>query len=111
MTMEIIDTNTDNILEYGVCGYKDIRRAGYPEKIEWPKKRFPEGMKIKVLYSDKDGTQGMIRGTTARLSQVYLNYYIPWFTIGDLACVAELDDTARFHPWWNLYFQPLTLSD
>jgi len=60
MTVEIIDTNGDNILEYGVCGYKDIRKAGYPEKIEWLKDRFLEGMKIKTLYSDKDGTQGMI---------------------------------------------------
>lgn len=60
MAVEIIDTNADNILEYGVCGYKDIKRAGYSEKIEWLKDRFPEGMKIKTLYSDKDGTQGML---------------------------------------------------
>jgi len=58
--IEIIDTNTDNILEYGVCGYKNIKRPGYPEKIEWLKDRFPEGLKIKTLHSDKDGTQGMI---------------------------------------------------
>jgi len=58
--IEIIDTNADNILEYGVCGYKNIKREGYPEKIEWLKDRFPEGMKIKTLYSDEDGTQGMI---------------------------------------------------
>ena len=58
--IEIIDTNKDNILEYGLCGYKDIKREGYPEKIEWLKDRFPEGMKIKTLYSDKGGTQGMI---------------------------------------------------
>ncbi len=60
MAVEIIDTKTDNILEYGVCGYKDIKKAGYPEKIEWLRERFPEGMRIKTLYSDKDGTQGMI---------------------------------------------------
>jgi len=58
--IEIIDTNADNILEYGVCGYKNIKREGYPEKIEWLKDRFPEGMKIKTLYSAEDGTQGMI---------------------------------------------------
>ncbi|OYD17256.1 GNAT family N-acetyltransferase [candidate division WOR-3 bacterium JGI_Cruoil_03_44_89] len=58
--IEIIDTNAENILKYGVCGYKNIKREGYPEKIEWLKDRFPEGMKIKTLYSDKDGTQGMI---------------------------------------------------
>ena len=58
--VNIIDTDADNILEYGICGYKNIKREGYLEKIEWLKERFPEGMKIKTLYSDKDGTQGMI---------------------------------------------------
>ena len=58
--IEIIDTNADNILEYGVCGYKNIKREGYPEKVEWLKDRFPEGMKLKTLYSDEDGTQGML---------------------------------------------------
>jgi GNAT superfamily N-acetyltransferase len=58
--IEIIDTNADNILEYGVCGYKNIKKEGFPEKIEWLKDRFPEGMKIKTLYSYEDGNQGMI---------------------------------------------------
>ena len=58
--VEIIDTNADNILEYGICGYKNIKREGYQEKIEWLKDHFSEGMKIKTLYSDKAGTQGMI---------------------------------------------------
>jgi len=58
--IEIIDTTADNISNYGVCGYKNIKRAGYPEKIEWLKDRFSEGLKLKTLYSDKDGTQGMI---------------------------------------------------
>jgi len=58
--IEIVDTNSDNILKYGVCGYKDIKKAGYPEKIEWLKDRYREGMKIKILHSENDGTQGMI---------------------------------------------------
>ena len=58
--IEIVDTNADNILKYGICGYKDIKRPGYPEKIEWLKARFQEGLKIKTLFSDKDGTQGMV---------------------------------------------------
>jgi hypothetical protein len=58
--IEIIDTNSENILDFGVCGYKDIKRAGYPEKIEWLKERYKEGLKIKILKSKKDGTQGMI---------------------------------------------------
>ncbi len=58
--IEIINLNSDNILKYGVCGYKNIKKEGFPEKIKWLKDRFSEGMKIKILYSDKDGTQGMI---------------------------------------------------
>jgi len=60
MAVEIVDTNANNILEYGVCGYKDIKKPGYLEKIEWLGERSPEGIKIKTLYSDEDGTQGMI---------------------------------------------------
>jgi hypothetical protein len=58
--IKIIDTNSKNILDYGVCGYKDIKKPGYPEKINWLKNRYKEGMKIKILYSETDGTQGMI---------------------------------------------------
>jgi hypothetical protein len=54
MAIEIIDTKAENILQYGLCGYKDIKRAGYPEKLKWLKDRFPEGLKIKTLYSDKE---------------------------------------------------------
>jgi len=60
MAVEIIDTNLDNVLKYGVCGYKNIKHEGLRRKVEWLKDRFSEGMKIKTLYSDEDGTQGMI---------------------------------------------------
>ena len=60
MAVKIIDTNLDNILEYGICGYKNTKHEGLRRKIEWLKDRFSEGMKIKTLYSDEDGTQGMI---------------------------------------------------
>jgi GNAT superfamily N-acetyltransferase len=64
MPVEIIDTNAENILRYGVCGYKDIKRPGYPEKLSWLKARFTEGLKLKTLCSDQDGTQGMIEYIT-----------------------------------------------
>jgi len=60
MVVEIIDTNLNNILDYGICGYKNIKHEGLKRKIEWLKDRFAEGMRIKTLYSDEDGTQGMI---------------------------------------------------
>ncbi len=58
--IEIIDTDNDNILKYGICGYKNIKRAGFPEKIGWIKERLAEGLKIKTLHSAAGGTQGMI---------------------------------------------------
>ncbi len=58
--IKIIDTNNNNILKYGICGYKNIKRAGFPEKVGWMKERFAEGLKIKTLHSAVDGTQGMI---------------------------------------------------
>jgi GNAT superfamily N-acetyltransferase len=58
--IRVIDADMDDIRKYGVCGYKNIKRAGFPEKIGWLKERFSEGMKLKILYSDVGGTQGMI---------------------------------------------------
>jgi len=58
--VSIVDLNEGNMLNYGICGYKDIRREGYTEKIAWMKQRFAEGMKIKMLVSERDGAQGMI---------------------------------------------------
>ncbi len=58
--VEIVDTHAGNIREFGVCGYKSIKRAGYPEKLAWLEKRFAEGLRIKTLVSDTDGAQGMI---------------------------------------------------
>jgi GNAT superfamily N-acetyltransferase len=58
--IQIIDTRSDNIHDYGVCGYKSMNRPGYPEKVAWLNDRFKEGLKLKTLYSEQDGTQGMI---------------------------------------------------
>jgi GNAT superfamily N-acetyltransferase len=58
--IQIIDTNSDNIYDFGVCGYKSMKRPGYPEKVAWLHDRFKEGLKLKTLYSEQDSTQGMI---------------------------------------------------
>lgn len=59
-TISIIDTTVENITKFGVCGYKSVKKPGLPEKMEWIKERFSEGLKIKTLYSETDGAQGMI---------------------------------------------------
>lgn len=58
--IHIIDTTMDNIQEFGICGYKNPKRPGYPEKLDWLKTQFQERLKIKTLYSEKGGAQGMI---------------------------------------------------
>lgn len=50
----------ENIRDFGVCGYKSMKKPGYPEKLDWLEQRFTEGLKIKSLVSEKDGYQGMI---------------------------------------------------
>ncbi|ACF14920.1 GCN5-related N-acetyltransferase [Chloroherpeton thalassium ATCC 35110] len=58
--IKIIDTTPENIYEYGVCGYKKMSTPGFPEKVQWAKSMFDKGLKIKTVYSEKDGVQGMI---------------------------------------------------
>lgn len=56
----IIDTDYTNIAEYGICGYKDLKRDGYSEKITWMEKMKKHGLTIKTLMTESGGNQGMI---------------------------------------------------
>ena len=56
----VIQTTATNVLEHGLCGYKSLKRPGFPEKVDWLKERLKEGSVIKSLYSKEKGTQGMI---------------------------------------------------
>jgi GNAT superfamily N-acetyltransferase len=56
----IIDAGPETIANYGICGYKDPKNPGYQRKLEWLGGRFKEGMRIKVLHSEDDGTVGSI---------------------------------------------------
>ena len=58
--LEIIDTTIENVHQFGVCGYKNLKKPGFPEKFGWMEQQFREGLKIKTLISEKHGTQGMI---------------------------------------------------
>lgn len=58
--LEIIDTNEDNIHNFKLCFYKNIKQEGYKRKMEWLKQRFSEGLKYKVLYSANEGVVGAI---------------------------------------------------
>ncbi len=59
--IEIIDLTPENIAEYGVCGYKDIKKhLELRKKIAWFKEYYPRGLRIKALLSKKGGYQGML---------------------------------------------------
>jgi GNAT superfamily N-acetyltransferase len=58
--IDIIDVHKENVINYSICGYKNIKKPGYAQKIDWIKNSFQEGLKLKILYSQKDKEQGMI---------------------------------------------------
>jgi len=58
---KIIGITLENISEYGVCGYKDVKKhIELRKKIEWFKEYYPKGLRIKVVFSQKGGYQGML---------------------------------------------------
>jgi N-acetylglutamate synthase-like GNAT family acetyltransferase len=49
-----IDVNLENIDEYPPSCFLNPKNEGYTIKRDWLKKRFSEGLKIKVLYDETD---------------------------------------------------------
>jgi len=59
--IQIIDLTPENITDYGICGYKDTKKhLELRKKIDWIKKYYPKGLRIKALLSKKGGYQGML---------------------------------------------------
>ena len=57
----IINLTPDNIADYGVCGYKDAgKHVELRKKIEWYSEYYQKGLRIKIIWSDQGGYQGMI---------------------------------------------------
>jgi len=57
---EIIDTNADNVGGCGHCGNKNANNLGHRRKTNWLRERYAEGLRYKVLRSEKCGDVGMI---------------------------------------------------
>ena len=67
--MEIVSLTPENILEYGFCGYKDARKHKEMfRKADWYKEYYPKGLRINVLISQNDGSQGMIESIPSEYS-------------------------------------------
>jgi hypothetical protein len=54
MNQVIIDVNLKNISHYPPTCFQNPDNYGYKTKLEWLKKRFSEGLKIKLLYFEND---------------------------------------------------------
>ncbi len=57
---QIVDTNSDNIGRCSFCGYKNANNLGHRRKANWLKERYAEGLRFKVLRSEKFGDIGVI---------------------------------------------------
>lgn len=57
---QIIDTNADNIGGCSHCGNKNANNLGHRRKTNWLRGRYAEGLRYKVLRSEKSGDVGMI---------------------------------------------------
>ena len=67
--IEIINFTPDTIANYGVCGYKDVHKhEELVRKIAWYSQYYPEGLRIKGLFSKTDGYQGMIEYMPGRIA-------------------------------------------
>lgn len=72
--IQIIDLTPENIADYGVCGYKDVgKHKELRNKIEWFNEYYSRGLRIKVLFSDKGGYQGMIEYLPGRYAHRPVN--------------------------------------
>jgi hypothetical protein len=59
--MKIVPLTPDNILDYGFCGYKNSsKHKEMSRKADWYGQYYPKGLRICVLLSENDGSQGMI---------------------------------------------------
>ena len=64
MKPKIIDLNLENLKEHPPTCFLNPNNEGYKIKLEWIKKRLSEGLKIKLLYEEKDKkTHGFIEYT------------------------------------------------
>lgn len=67
--VDVVDLTPDNIEDYGVCGYKDIRKhQELRNKIAWFRRYYEKGLRIKAIVTSGGGYQGMIEYIPGRYS-------------------------------------------
>jgi hypothetical protein len=73
---KIIDLTPDNIANYGVCGYKDVKKhLELRRKIDWFSKYYPSGLRIKAIITDTGEYQGMLEYIPGEYAHRPVNAY------------------------------------
>ena len=57
---KIIHTTHETIKQFGMCGYKNPKKPGYLQKLNWYADFNDHKINIDILHSHKAGTQGML---------------------------------------------------
>jgi len=71
---QIINFTPATIADYGVCGYKDVKKhKELRNKIEWYKKYYPEGLRIKAALAEDGTYQGMLEYIPGELAHRPVN--------------------------------------
>jgi len=72
--IKFIDFTPATIADYGVCGYKDVEKhLELRRKINWYQEFYPKGLRIKGLFTQKGGYQGMIEYIPGRYAHRPVN--------------------------------------
>ncbi|MEL7119540.1 MAG: GNAT family N-acetyltransferase [Bacteroidota bacterium] len=64
--MRIVEVTPENAIKETFFCIKDKKRDGFKDKLQWFKKRYKEGMKIKILKNDEDKMLGFIEYVPAK---------------------------------------------
>ncbi len=66
--LQIINIDIKNIDKHGCYCLMNRKQIGYSKKIDWLKERLQEGLKVKMLHSEKDGYIGFIEYISGEFS-------------------------------------------
>ena len=64
--MRLVEVTPQNALEETFFCIKDTKRPGFKDKLRWFRKRYQEGLKIKILRNDQDKMIGFIEYVPAK---------------------------------------------
>ncbi len=60
LKMKIVKVTPENVLEEGIFCIKNAKSPGFEKKLEWFRKRYQEGLILKLVKDDQDVTAGFI---------------------------------------------------